>query len=230
MSVAEITKELMALKDEKYKDFHSSLIPGIDNILGVRAPNVKSLAKKYANTDTGKDFLKALPHTYYDENMLHGYMLGFLKEDTDSVKALLEKFLPYVNNWAVCDSMVSNLKKFFKNPDNVYGFIKEIAEDKREYHIRFALVSMLNYYIDRAHIDEVLFITSQIKDERYYVKMAQAWLISVALVKEYERAVKLLEGNILSVWVHNKSIQKAKESFRISDEQKQYLSSLKRKE
>ena len=153
MSVAEITKELMALRDEKYKDFHSSLIPGIGNILGVRAPNVKSLAKKYANTDTGKDFLKALPHTYYDENMLHGYMLGFLKEDTDSVMALLEKFLPYVNNWAVCDSMVSNLKKFFKNTDNVYGFIKEIAEDKREYHIRFALVSMLNYYIDRAHID-----------------------------------------------------------------------------
>jgi 3-methyladenine DNA glycosylase AlkD len=111
----------------------------------------------------------------------------------------------------------------------VYGFIKEMASDTREYHIRFALVSMLCYYLDGEYIDEILHITCNIKDERYCVKMAQAWLISVALVKCYDKTVKILEDNILSPWVHNKSIQKSRESFRLDDEKKSYLASLKRK-
>jgi len=225
-----ILKELMAHIDDGYRQFHSGLVPGTHNILGVRAPIVKDLAKKYANTDIGKDFLSALPHTYYDENMLHGYMLGFLKEDTDSLMQRVDSFLPYIDNWAVCDSTVSNLKNFFKNPQYVYGFIKKLTGDKREYHIRFGLVALLNYYIDGKYIDEVLDITSRIKDDRYYVMMAQAWLVSVALVKEYDKAVGLLRNGSLSPWVHNKSIQKARESFRIDADKKQYLASLKRKE
>lgn len=229
MSAFDLTKELIANSDEKYKEFQSGLIPGVDNILGIRAPIVKNIAKMYAKTCDGSEFLSTLPHTYYDENMLHGYMLGFLKSDTDTLKAYIMDFLPYVDNWAVCDSMVSNLKNFFKNHEDAYGFIKEMASDTREYHIRFALVSMLCYYLDGEYIDEILHITCNINDERYYVKMAQAWLISVALVKCYDKTVKILEDNILSPWVHNKSIQKARESFRLDGEKKSYLASLKRK-
>ena len=229
MSALDITKELIANSDKKYKEFQAGLIPGIDNILGVRAPIVKAIAKRYAKNHNGSEFLSILPHTYYDENMLHGYMLGFLKSDTDTLKEYVRDFLPYVDNWAVCDSMVSNLKNFFKSPEEVYGFIKEMACDTREYHIRFALVSMLCYYLDGEYIDEVLHITCSINDERYYVKMAQAWLISMALVKRYDKTVKILEDNILSPWVHNKSIQKARESFRLDGEKKSYLTSLKRK-
>jgi 3-methyladenine DNA glycosylase AlkD len=111
----------------------------------------------------------------------------------------------------------------------VYGFVKELAADEREYHIRFGLVCMLCYYIDKAHIEDVLHITAGIKDERYYVKMAQAWLVSVALAKEYGSSVWILERNVLSPWTHNKSIQKSRESFRIDKDKKQYLLSLKRK-
>ena len=229
MSALDITKELIANSDEKYKEFHSGLIPGVDNILGIRAPIVKNIAKRYAKTYDGSEFLSTLPHTYYDENMLHGYMLGFLKADTDTLKAYIRDFLPYIDNWAVCDGMVSNLKNFFKIPEDVYGFIKEMAYDTREYNIRFALVSMLCYYLDGEHIDDVLLVTCSINDERYYVKMAQAWLISVALVKCYDKTVKILEDKILSPWVHNKSIQKARESFRLDGEKKSYLASLKRK-
>ncbi len=228
--MSQILDEILLLKDQSYRDFQSKLIPTLDKekMLGLRGPDAKKIAKRYANTDAGLDFMKTLPHKYYDEDLVHGYMLGYLR--CESLEKQISQFLPYVNNWAVCDSMVSNLKCYFKDKEKAYIFIsKLLQQDKREYHIRFGLVSLLCYYVDDEYIDRVHNMARKIKSDCYYVNMAIAWLVSVCLVKQYEKAIKLIENNELEMWVHNKSIQKATESYRISDEQKNYLRSLKRK-
>jgi 3-methyladenine DNA glycosylase AlkD len=224
-----ILEELLKNRDEEYRKFHSSLIPGTQNVLGVRAPVIKSIAKKYAAKAEAQHFLESLPHRYYDENMVHGYMLGFLNEDTSSLRAEIEALLPYMDNWAVVDSTVSNLKNFFKSPCDVYDFVCSLTKSKHTYTCRFGLVSLLNYYVDKEHVDEILKIVTSIKSEEYYIKMAQAWLVSVCIVKEYDKTVKILEKNLLDIWTHNKSISKSIESFRVSSEQKNYLKSLRRK-
>lgn len=224
-----ILEEILKNQDEEYRKFHSSLVPSIENVLGVRAPILKKIAKQYALTDEGEAFLKKLPHTYYEEYMVHGYMLGFLNEDTRSLRAKIEALLPYMDNWAVVDSTVSNLKNFFKSPCDVYDFVCSLTKSKHTYTCRFGLVSLLNYYVDKEHIDEILKIVTSIKSEEYYIKMAQAWLVSVCIVKEYDKTVKILERNLLDIWTHNKSISKSIESFRVSSEQKNYLKSLRRK-
>lgn len=216
--------------DEKYKSFNSKLLPGVENILGIRAPIARQIAKKYANTDTGEAFLKSLPHKYYDENMVHGYMLGYLKCDKETLKNKLLEFLPYMDNWGVVDSCASNLKNFFKKRQDVYDFVEDSALSKETYTSRFGIVCMLDYYIDAEYIDRVLNVVKRIKSDEYYVKMAQAWLISVAIVKEYEKTVPLIENKQLDVWVHNKSISKSLESFRVSQDQKEYLKSLRIKQ
>ena len=222
-----ILNEIFLNKDEGYKEFHSKLVPNVNNIIGLRGPVAKSIAKKYANTDTGVDFLNSLPHTYYDENLVHGYMLGFLKTDTETLQNHLENFLPHVDNWAVCDSMVCGLKRYFKNIDNVSDFIFGCLKSDRVYTIRFGAVSLLSYYINDSYVDRIFKETLKIKTDEYYIKMAIAWLYSVCLVKEYEKTLPIIENKLLDKWTHNKSIQKAIESFRITKEQKNYLRTLK---
>ncbi len=222
-----ILEEIILNKDEGYKDFHSRLVPNIDNILGLRGPLAKQIAKKYANTDTGNDFLHSLPHKYYDESLVHGYMLGYLKSDTDALKSRIIDFLPYVDNWAVCDTTVCGLKKFFKNPDSVSDFIFSCLKSDKAYTVRFGLVSLLSYYINDKYIDRVIESTLKIKSDEYYIKMAIAWLYSVCLVKQYDKAIKVIENKLLDKWTHNKAIQKSIESFRITKEQKEYLRTLK---
>ncbi len=222
-----ILNELFENADSDYKSFQSSLVPGIKNILGVRAPIVKRIAKKYANTDTGEAFLKDLPHKYFDENMVHAYMFGYLKCDFEVLKDRLIDFLPHMDNWNVVDSCAQNLKKIFKNRDRVYDFVKNMSASSKTYISRFGLVCMLDYYIDAIYIDDVLDTVKNIKNDEYYVKMAQAWLVSVAIVKQYEKAVALIENKELDKWVHNKSISKSIESFRVPNERKEYLKGLR---
>lgn len=222
-----ILEEIILNKDEDYKAFHSKLVPNVSNILGLRGPKAKEIAKKYANTDIGNDFLNSLPHTYYDENLVHGYMLGYLKADTDTLKKQIVDLLPYVDNWAVCDSMVCGLKKFFKDIDKVSDFIFSCLKSDKVYTVRFGVVSLLSYYINDKYIDRVIESTLKIKSEEYYIKMAIAWLYSVCLVKQYEKTLPIIESKLLDKWTHNKAIQKAIESFRITKEQKEYLRTLK---
>ena len=219
-----VLDEIFANQDIGYKEFFSKLVPNVKNILGLRAPVAKGIAKKYADTAIGQDFLNSLPHTYYEENLVHGYMLGFLK---DNQEEQLLKFLPYVDNWGVCDSMVSNLKQFFKCTDQRLVLVKDSLNSKHDFIIRFALVALLNYYVEPKYIDFVLQSAKAVSSDEYYVKMANAWLISVCLVKEYDITVKLLEERALDKWTHNKAIQKAIESYRITNEQKNYLRSIK---
>ena len=222
-----ILEEIILNTDTEYKLFQAKLIPGIDNILGIRGPIAKSIAKKYANTDTGEEFLNSLPHTYYDENLVHGYMLGFLKCDNQELKNRINDFLPYVDNWAVCDSMVCGLKGYFKNKELVSSYIFDCLNSNNVYTVRFGIVSLLFYYVNDIYVDRIIEATLKIKSEEYYVKMAIAWLYSVCLVKEYDKAVKVIENKFLDKWTHNKAIQKSIESFRISSVQKEYLRTLK---
>ncbi len=224
-----ILNELLACADSDYKSFQSKLIPTVskDLVLGVRAPMAQKIAKKYANTDTGMLFLSSLPHKYYDEYILHAFMLGYQKCSISEKEVLIKAILPFVDNWAVCDGLCAHLKDFFKNPDDVYGFVLQCTKSHQPYTVRFGLVCLLNYYIDKKYIDDIFKICKETKSQEYYVNMALAWLISFCLIKEYALSLPLLEQKCLDRFVQNKSIQKALESYQIDDEKKMYLRSLK---
>lgn len=224
-----ILKEIMECADPAYKNFHAKLIPVVDTglILGVRAPLAQKIAKKYANTDTGEGFLNSLPHKYYDENIVHAFMLGKLRCEATELIKRISTFLPYVDNWAVCDGLCAHLKNLFKEPSTAYTFVTKCTENEAPYTVRFGLVCLLSYYIDNEHIGDILRICKKLKSEEYYVNMAIAWLLSFCLIKEYSATLPLFEEKSLDKWVHNKSIQKAIESYQIDNEKKTYLRSLK---
>ena len=238
----DIVKELMEKADPKYKDFHKRLIPTVDEntVLGVRSPCAQAIAKKYVSTKQGTDFLNSLPHRYYDENIVHAFMLGALNCPQEELKCRLVEFLPYVDNWAVCDGLCAHLKRFFKNPENVYDFVlscidlsvykgasKAFSQSKEIYTLRFGLVCLLNYYISPRYINDILRICQEVKSQEYYVNMALAWLLSFCLIKEYESTLPLIQSQCLPKWVHNKAIQKSVESYRIEEDKKAYLRSLR---
>ena len=223
-----IFEEIIKNADPVYKNFQEKLVPTIPKhtVLGVRAPLAQAIAKQYANTDEGKEFLHDLPHKYYDENVVHAYMLGKTKGSTEELESLICEFLPYVDNWAVCDGLCAHLKNFFKKPNDVYDFVVDCTKSSRVYTVRFGLVCLLDYYIDNNHISEIIEICKSIKSQEYYVNMALSWLISFLLIKQYKKSVVLIERDYLSKWVHNKSIQKACESYRVDNDTKKYLRSL----
>ena len=223
-----ITKELWELRDESYFNFHKKLIPNIaeENIIGVRTPALRSYAKKVAKYPEVYEFLQELPHTYYEENNLHGALLGLLYKDVDTYLTELEKFLPYVDNWATCDMM--GPKVFKKNLPLVYDYVKKWIASDDTYTVRFGIVTLLFYFLDEAFEPEMLDLVAGIRSEEYYIKMAIAWYFSMALVKQYEVTIPYLKKQILPVWEHNKTIQKAVESYRIENATKQYLRTLKR--
>ena len=222
-----ILEEILEGCDPSYSEFSKKLIPDTDNILGLRAPNAKQIAKKHANSDTGYVFLQSLPHKYHDENMVHAYMLGHLRCDYEALKNHLIEFLPHINNWAVCDSLCASVKGFFKDRDRSLDFILSLVKGDKPYYIRVGLVCLLDYYVESKYMPTLIKVCKRVKSDHYYVKMALSWLISVMLVKEYDSTLPLFDGS-LDIWVHNKSIQKACESYRISNEQKKYLKALKR--
>ena len=226
----DIFNEIKNSADSSYKDFSAKLIPTIDKetILGVRAPMAKEIAKKYAGTKAGNEFLKNLPHKYHDENMVHAYMLGFIKESKEEMHARILDFLPYVDNWAVCDSLCASLKFIKNDTSSNLNFILSSIKSENVFTVRFSLVCLIDYYVSSEYIDLLIDVTKSIKSEEYYINMALAWLISVMLVKEYDKTLPLLKSGELSLWVHNKAIQKACESYRISSTQKTFLKRMKR--
>lgn len=227
MIVNEIRNELISSSDEKYREFTSSLLPGTESIIGVRLPRIRTIAKKYAGTEIANRFINDLPHVYYEEYMTHALMIGFMRDDRIHILKQIDAFVPYIDNWAVCDSFVSSLKYFYRDRKFGFEYIENQLKIGGDFRIRFALVSLLNYYIDSEYLEKTLQLTVSVKSSAYYVKMAQAWLVSVALAKEYESSLRIIEEKLLDPWVHNKSIQKSKESYRISKERKEYLDSLK---
>ncbi len=223
-----IIDRLFELKDEKYADFSSKLTPNIDriSIIGVRVPDVRKLAKEYIKDEESKVFLNTLPHKYFDENMLHGLLISEIKDYEECI-IKIEKFLPFVDNWAVCDIM--SPKIFAKNTDKLIDKIKEWLKSNKVYTCRFGIGMLLKYYLDDNFKSEYLKLVSNIKSEEYYINMMIAWFFATSLCKQWDDTIKYLEENKLDKWVHNKTIQKAIESYRITNEQKEFLKSLKLK-
>lgn len=222
-----VINELQSLQDLKYRDFQSKLIPNIDKstIIGVRMPDLRKLAKKI-DEKQAQFFMEDLPHTYYEENMLHSILISKMKNYDDCID-YLERFLPFVDNWAVCDCI--SPKIFTKNNDKLIGEIKLWAKSSHTYTVRVAICLLMKYFLDEKFKVEYLNVATQIKSEEYYVNMMVAWFFATALAKQWDDVIFVLEDNLLDEWTHNKTIQKARESFRITPEQKQYLKSLKKR-
>ena len=224
----EIQKELFSLQDKEYMKFLSKLTPNVseDTIIGVRIPEIRKLAKKLVKNNEYEDFLKELPHKYYDENLLHGAIISENKDFENCIE-LLNSFLPFVDNWAVCDTI--SPKIFKKHKKELIEKIKEWSQSDKTYTCRFGVEMLMTHFLDEDFKKEYLEMVANIHSEEYYVKMVIAWFFATALTKQWDYAVIYLENNRLDVWVHNKTIQKARESLRILEDKKGYLKGLKRK-
>lgn len=220
-------ERLFEFQDKEYAAFQQKLTPGVpeETFIGVRVPQVRKLAKELIKEPEAESFLMELPHKYYDENMLHGLLISEVK-DYEKCITLTDEFLPYVDNWAVCDIM--SPKIFKKNKESLLIKIREWSVSKHTYTCRFGIEMLMSYYLDDDFKPEYLDIPAAVKSEEYYVRMMIAWYFATALAKQWEATIPYLEENKLGVWEHNKTIQKARESYRITDEQKQYLKTLKR--
>ncbi len=222
----DIQKRLFELRDEEYAAFQSKLTPGIapEMFIGVRVPAVRKLAKEFSKEPGCGEFIAELPHKYYDENMLHGLLISEIK-DIDLCFEETDRFLPYVDNWAVCDIM--SPKVFKKNKDRLMVKIKEWSASEKVYTCRFGIEMLMSHFLDGDFKKEYLEIPAAVHSKEYYVNMMIAWFFATALAKQWEDTVPFIENKRLDPWVHNKTIQKACESYRITDGQKEYLRSLK---
>ncbi|MBP5707124.1 MAG: DNA alkylation repair protein [Spirochaetales bacterium] len=224
-----ITTELFQLQDIQYRDFQAKLVPNIpkETIIGVRTPDMRKLAKDlFASSETSV-FLQTLPHKYYEENLVHFFMIAMIKDFDECVNAV-EKFLPYVDCWPVCDQ--ASPKVFKINHAKLLRYIKEWIASDHVYTARFGLRMLMNEFLDKDFKPEYLELAADKKGEDYYLRMMVAWYFATALAKQYESALLFLEEKRLEPWTHNKAIQKAIESFRVSPEHKEYLRTLKIKE
>lgn len=226
-----IKNDLISLIDEKYKEFHSNLCPRTNNILGIRVPVLRNYAKQLAKNYSLEELLANIDDEYYEEVMLQGMIIGLKnKEEWNVVQQAILNFIPKIDNWAVCDVFCAGLKITKKYKNEMWELIQETLKSSKEFEIRFAVVMILDYYIDEEYLEKDFEIFDQIKHEDYYVRMAIAWAISICLIKFYNETTSYLINNIsLDNWTYNKAIQKAIESYRIIDKQKDELRQLKRR-
>ncbi len=221
-----VYKRLLEYKDDEYKEFQSKLIPNIskDTIIGVRTPDMRKIAKEEFAKKEGRDFLNKLPHDYYEENLIHFFMIALIKDFDECLKET-EKFLPYVDCWSVCDQ--SSPAAFKKNHDRLLPHIKEWIDSNHVYTSRFGMRMLMNEFLGDDFKPEYLKWVADKKGDDYYLKMMIAWYFATALAKQYDASVVYFEKRYLEDWTHKKAIQKALESFRVSDEHKEYLKTLR---
>lgn len=229
MITEEIRARLFSLQDTAYRDFQVKLIPGMDaqKEIGVRTPELRKLAKELAKREDIREFLNDLPHQYFDENQLHAFILSGEK-DFEKCMEDLERFLPYVDNWATCDQ--TSPKVFRKHRKELLDAIRRWIESDHPYTVRFAIKMLMEHFLDEDFDPVYPEMVAEVRSEEYYIRMMIAWYFATALAKQYEAVLPYLEQKKLDVWTHNKTIQKAVESYRITEEQKIYLKSLKRKD
>lgn len=221
-----IQAELFALCDGKYGDFNAKLIPNIDRrrVIGVRTPELRAMAKRLHGTAQAEEFLHALPHEYFEENQLHAFLLEYEK-DYSALIAALDAFLPCVDNWATCDQM--NPKSLGRNKEALLAKIREWLASGRCYTVRYAIGQLMRWYLDADFKPEYADMVAAVRSEEYYVRMMAAWYFATALAKQYDAVLPYFTERKLDAWTHNKAIQKAVESYRVSDEHKTALRRLK---
>ncbi|MBQ1738733.1 MAG: DNA alkylation repair protein [Clostridiales bacterium] len=228
MISGDIYKELVSLQDKGYRDMQITTIPTVDadSIIGVRTPALRTLAKELSKREDIGQFLDSLPHKYFEENQLHAFILSGMKDAARAFE-LVDKFLPYVDNWATCDQM--SPKVFKKHKDLLLEYTDKWIGSDHPYVKRFGIGMLMEHFLDEDFKTSYLTKVSKIRSDEYYVNMMIAWYFATALAKQYDATLPYIEKNKLDIWTHNKSIQKAVESYRITPEQKEYLKTLKRK-
>ncbi len=227
--LAKLDARLQELADEKYKEFHGKLIPGVDTVFyGVRVPALRKLAKQIVKEDW-RGFVELTKKSeVYEMNMLCGMVTALAKCDFNEKLEYVERFIPAINNWAVCDVVCGDMKDVKKNRERMYEFIQPYLRSDREYEVRFAVVILMQYFLTDEYIKDVLKIYDGIRHDGYYVKMAVAWGISLCFIKYRDITLAYMTSCNLDDFTYNKSIQKMIESFRVSDEDKQMLRGMKR--
>lgn len=218
---------LLSMRDESYAKFQRKLMPCVapERVIGVRIPALRRLARQSFGSKAAVDFLSELPHALYDEDNLHGALLD-LTPDFDTAIHEVERFLPYIDNWATCDLFCPKI--LLQKPDCLLSHIKSWLLSGKVYTVRYGLVRLTSWYLDGARFTpEILSLAAQVRGEDYYINMAQAWFFSMALAKQYDATIPYFTEQRLDTWVHNKAIQKAVESYQVSPETKAYLKTLK---
>ena len=224
--MTEIQRRLFDSQDREYRDFTIKLNPAVDpdTVIGVRLPVLRALAKELRGSAEAESFLALLPHEYLEENHLHCFLLSCVR-DFDTGLSQVERLLPYIDNWAVCDSL--RVKAFAKEPERLLPHICGWLKSDHTYTVRQGILCLMNYFLNEKFDEKYLAAVSKVKSDEYYVNMMIAWYFATALAKQYDSAVRYIEDKKLGKWVHNKTIQKAVESYRVSDEHKAYLRTLK---
>ena len=226
MNKADLYRKLYDLQDLKYRDMQIKIIPTVEpeSVIGVRTPELKSIAKDILKDGNYKGFLEELPHRYFEENQLHAFIISGIKDLNECMEDL-ETFLPYVDNWATCDQM--SPKIFRKHKDVLFSHIKEWVNSEKTYTVRFGVGMLMEHFLDDDFDPLYPELVAKLRSEEYYVNMMIAWYFATALAKQYESILPFIEEKRLDNWTHNKAIQKSLESRRITEEQKLYLKSLK---
>ena len=226
MNLNEIRVELFKMQDMDYRDFNSKLIPTVDkeSMIGIRTPDLRKYAKQLGKSSDVIEFLQTLPHKYFDENQLHAFIISEIKDFKNCIDEI-NRFLPYIDNWATCDQL--SPKVFKKYHNELFEYIKDWLKSEKVYTLRFGIGMLMEHFLDEDF--DILYpeIVSKIRSGEYYINMMIAWYFATALAKQYESIIPFIEKRSLDIWTHNKAIQKAVESLRISDEKKEYLKSLK---
>ena len=227
--LTELQEKLFELQDIKYRDFHSKLMPGInkETVIGIRVPVLRKFAKEFVKTSEAELFLQQLPHQFYEENNLHMMLITEIKDYSKCMKEV-QRFLPYIDNWATCD--FPEPKCFRKNKEAVLAKICEWLESSETYTIRYGIGMLMRLFLDEDFSTEYLKLVADVQSQEYYVNMMIAWYFATALAKQWEETVPYIEQHRLPEWVHKKTIQKAVESYRITPEQKEYLKRFRQKQ
>lgn len=225
-TVLSLREKLFELRDLKYRDFHSRLIPSVpkEQVIGIRTPVLRKFAKEYAKTEEAAEFIKILPHEYYEENNLHMLIISVIR-DYEMCIAEIERFLPFIDNWATCDMPVPRC--FYENKEDVLERAKRWIKSDEAFAVRYGIGVLMSMFLDEDFDPEYPRLVASVRSGEYYVNMMIAWYFATALAKNWEEVIPFIEKRQLDKWTHNKAIQKAVESYRITSEQKAYLKSLK---
>jgi len=223
-----IRDQLFEWADKDYQKFSASLIPNINNVIGVRIPQLRKFAKQIAKGDW-RTYLDQADSDYFEENMLQGLVIGYVNTDVEEILHYIVKFVPKIDNWSVCDSFCTGLKFTRLNMERVWEFLQPYLSSENEYELRFGIVMLLDYYINEAYFHQVLKRLDKVQHEGYYVKMAVAWALSICFVKFPEPTMMYLTSNTLDDFTYNKTLQKITESYRVDRETKELIRSMKRR-